>query len=121
VRLREQRPRILTFAIASITFLLLLVLDAPGELIRLVAAGVVGLVSVTLVKLAWKISIHVAVVAGSCITLLALFGWPLLVLLPVVGLTAWSRVTPHDHTPGQVIARALLGATVASLMFGPAR
>lgn len=123
VRLREQRPRILAFAIASITFLLflLLALDAPGELIRLVAAGVVGLVSVTLVTLAWKISIHVAVVAGSCVTLLALFGWPLLVLLPVIGLTAWSRVTLHDHTPRQVIAGALLGATVASLMFGLAR
>ena len=120
VRLREQRPRILAFAIASIAFLLLVlvVLDAPSELVRLVAAGVVGLVSVTLVTLVWKISIHVAVVAGSYVTLAVLFGWTLLVLLPIVGLTAWSRVALHDHTPKQVIAGAVLGATVAGIIFG---
>lgn len=120
VRLREQRPRILAFAIASIAFLLflLLALDAPRELIRLVAAGMVGLVSVTLVTLVWKISIHVAVVAGSVVTLILLFGWPLLVLSPVVGFTVWSRVTLRDHTPSQVIAGALLGVAVAGIMFG---
>lgn len=123
VRLREQRPRILAVAIASITFLLalLFLLNAPGELIRLVAAGVAGLVSVTLVTLAWKISIHVAVVAGSVITLVILFGWALLVLLPVILLTAWSRVTLRDHTPSQVTAGALLGIMVAAIMFGPIR
>lgn len=123
VRLREQRPRILAVAIASIVFLLglLVMLDAPSELIRLVAAGVVGLVSVTLVTLAWKISIHVAVVAGSVITLVALFGWLLLSFLPVIALTAWARVILQDHTPRQVLAGAILGATVAGIMFGLAQ
>lgn len=120
VRLREQRPRILANAIASITFLLVLLvaLGAPGELIRLVTAGVVGLVSVTLVTLFWKISIHVAVVAGSVSTLIILFGWPLLALIPIVALTAWSRVTLRNHTLSQVIAGTLLGATVAATIFG---
>lgn len=123
VRLREQRPRILAVAIASIGFLLflLLVLDAPSELIRLVTAGVVGLVSVTLVTLVWKISIHVAVVAGSVVTLIILFGWPLLILAPIAPLTAWSRVTLQDHTPRQVAAGALLGATIAIIVFGLSR
>lgn len=123
VRLREQRPRILAVAIASIGFLLflLLVLDAPGELIRLVTAGVIGLVSVTLVTLVWKISIHVAVVAGSVVTLIVLFGWPLLILAPIVPLTAWSRVTLRDHTPRQVTTGALLGATIAIIVFGLSR
>jgi membrane-associated phospholipid phosphatase len=120
VRLREQRPRILAFAIISITFLLLLLiaLDAPGDLIRLVAAGVVGLVSVTLVTLAWKISIHGAIVAGSAVTMIILFGWALLMFLPIVALTAWSRVMLRDQTPSQVIAGTLLGTTVAGIMFG---
>jgi len=86
--------------------------------VRLVAAGVVGLVSVTLVTLVWKISIHVAVVAGSVVTLIALFGWPLLALLPVVAATAWARVNVRDHTTKQVLAGAVLGATVAGIMFG---
>lgn len=120
VRLREQRPRILAVAIASIVFLLalLVVIDAPSELVQLVAAGVVGLVSVTLVTLVWKISIHVAVVAGSVVTLIALFGWPLLIFLPVIALTAWARVAVRDHTPNQVVAGAILGAIVAGIMFG---
>lgn len=84
----------------------------------MVAAGVVGLVSVTLVTLVWKVSIHVAVVAGSFVTLVILFGWTLLILLPIVVLTAWSRVTLRDHTASQVIAGTLLGATVAGTMFG---
>ncbi len=93
-------------------------IHAPSDLIRLVAAGVVGLVSVTLVTLVWKISIHVAVVTGSSVTLVILFGWPLLVLLPVVGLTAWSRVALRDHSRSQVIVGALLGVVVAGIMFG---
>lgn len=120
VRLREQRPRILAVAVAAIVVLLVLLvaLDAPSGITRLVSAGVVGLVSVTLVTLVWKISIHVAVVGGSVVTLIALFGWPLVALLPLVALTAWARVTLRDHTLSQVIAGAVLGATVAVVTFG---
>ena len=120
VHLREQRPRILAVAIAAIVVLLVLLvaLDAPSGLVRLVAAGVVGLVSVTLVTLVWKISIHVAVVAGSAVTLIAVFGLSLSVLLPLVVLTAWARVTLRDHTLSQVAAGAMLGAIVAGVMFG---
>lgn len=74
--------------------------------------------SVTLVTLFWKISIHVAVVAGSVITLILLFGWALLTLLPMIVLTACSRITLRDHTPSQGIAGTPLGATGAGIMFG---
>ena len=118
VRLREQRPRILAVAIASIVVLLglLIALGAPRELLALIVAGVVGLVSVTLVTLVWKISIHVTVVSGSVVTLIVIFGWPLLILVPIIALTAWSRVTLRDHTPGQVLTGALLGAIVAGVV-----
>lgn len=120
VRLREQRPRILAVAIASIVVLLvvLIALEAPRELVALVAAGVAGLVSVTLVTLVWKISIHVAVVSGATVTLIAIFGWTMIVLTPIIALTAWSRVVLRDHTPRQVSVGALLGAVIAGGVLG---
>lgn len=119
VRVRQQRPRILLTAIASTLALLTLLVAfrAPRDLTALVVACIAGLASALLVTLFWKISIHVAVVAGAIVILVLVFGRTLIALAPLVALTAWARVTLRDHTPAQVGGGGLLGAVVAGVVF----
>jgi membrane-associated phospholipid phosphatase len=100
---------------------LLVVSGAPRELIALEAAMVVGLGSSLLVTLAWKISIHVAVVTGAVVILVLVFGPAALAFLPAVLLVAWARIALTDHTPAQTAAGAVLGATVAASVFSQVR
>jgi membrane-associated phospholipid phosphatase len=91
--------------------------QAPRDLVALVAAMAVGLAASLLVTLAWKISIHVAVVAGAVTILTLVFGAAALMLAPLVVLVGWARVALHDHTPAQTVAGAALGALVAAGVF----
>jgi membrane-associated phospholipid phosphatase len=89
---------------------------APRVLTALIAAMAVGLGTSLLVTLVWKISIHVAVVAGAVVILVLVFGRAALGLVPLVALVAWARVALKDHTPGQVVAGAALGAALGALV-----
>jgi len=119
VRLRQQRPLAFLVGIASllIGLALMVVLGAPRELLALIAAMGVGLIVSLLVTLLWKISVHVAVVAGAVVILVLVFGPLLLILGPLVALVGWARVEVADHTPAQGIAGSALGATVAAVVF----
>ncbi len=119
VREREQRPRLALFIVPSVAAgaITLVVTGAPREMIALAGALVVGISAAALVTLFWKISVHVAVSAGAVVILALVFGWVLAALAPIVGLSAWSRVTLRDHTPAQTAAGAVLGAAVAGIVF----
>ncbi|HZU12164.1 MAG TPA: phosphoesterase PA-phosphatase [Chloroflexota bacterium] len=123
VRLRQQRPLPLGVAVVSVVVdvVLLLIFGAPRELLALVVAMAVGLGISTLVTLFWKISIHVAVVAGAVVILVLVFRPALLLLAPVVLLVAWARVDLGDHTVRQVAAGAVIGALVAATVFSVLR
>lgn len=119
IRLREQRPQALAVGIASglVGLLLLVVLGAPRELIALVVAMAAGLVIALLITFFWKMSIHVASVAGAIAVLVLVFGPPLVVLVPLLALVGWARVQLNDHTPAQVAIGAAVGASVAGVIF----
>jgi membrane-associated phospholipid phosphatase len=70
-----------------------------------------------LVTLAWKISIHVAVVAGAVVIIALVFGVVGVALAPTVALVAWARIALRDHTLGHTVAGAALGAAVAMVVF----
>ncbi|HEV2126892.1 MAG TPA: phosphatase PAP2 family protein, partial [Chloroflexota bacterium] len=65
----------------------------------------------------WKLSIHVAVVAGTVAVLTIVFGSGFLGLALLVALVAWSRVELGDHTPAQAIVGGVVGAAVAAAAF----
>ena len=119
IRLREQRPVALVVGIASapVGLILIAILGAPRELIALVVAMEVGLIISLAITLFWKMSIHVASVAGSIVILVLVLGPPFIVLAPVVALVRWARVELGDHTPAQVAAGAAIGAAVAGVIF----
>lgn len=103
---REQRAIVLLVGIMSVLVgvALLVIVGAPRDLVALVGAMAVGLMSSMTVTLFWKISVHAAVTAGAVVVLVLVFGPPVLVLAALVGLVAWSRVAIGDHTAAQAIA-----------------
>ena len=113
---REQRPKMMAIALASVAVGLLVLhwLDAPRALFALVAAMVAGLAVALAVTSFWKISIHAAAAAGTvtCLAILVSPWW--LLLTPLVALTGWARVEIRDHTPVQVLVGAFVGAVVAA-------
>ena len=119
VRLRQQRPLPLLVGVTSVLagIALLTFGRAPRDLVALIVAMGVGLSSSLLVTLKWKISIHVAVVAGAVVILVLVFGPTWLVLMPLIAAVGWARVVLGDHTPAQSVAGGLLGSTVAAAVF----
>jgi hypothetical protein len=113
---REQRPRIMAIALASVAvgLLVLFWLDAPRALFALVASMVAGVAVALAVTSFWKISLHAAVAAGTVASLVILVSPWWLLLVPLVVLTGWARVEIRDHTPVQVCVGAIVGAVVAA-------
>ncbi len=96
---------------------LLIVVRAPSELIALVVAQFVVLVTVAGITHYWKISVHTATAGGVVGILTALYGpWALLGLL-AVALIGWSRMVLGAHNRDQLIAGAVVGFPVAVILF----
>lgn len=116
---RSQRlvPLLVGFGSVLVGALLLVLLHAPRELLAGVAAGGVGLLVSAAVNHWWKMSVHAAVAAGSCVILALVFGPMVLVTAPLVGLVGWSRVRLADHTVAQAFVGAAVGAFVAGSVF----
>jgi hypothetical protein len=114
--LREQRPTMMIIGLASVSAGLLVMawLDAPREFFALVAAMVAGVGVALVISSFWKISIHAACAAGTVAILVIIFGWVMLICVPVVLAICWARVTLGDHTRHQVIAGTAIGAAVAA-------
>jgi membrane-associated phospholipid phosphatase len=119
VGVRQQRPVPLLVGIVSVVVgvAVLNLFGAPRTLVALIEAMLVGLVVSLAVTLFWKISIHVAVVAGSVVVLALVFGPIALIAAPLVAAVAWARVQLGDHTPLQVLVGATVGALVAGVAF----
>jgi membrane-associated phospholipid phosphatase len=114
--LREQRPTMMIIGLVSVLVGLLVMvwLDAPREFLALVAAMVAGVGVALAISSFWKISIHAACAAGSVAILVVVFGWVMLIWVPVAVAICWARVVLGDHTGRQVIAGAAVGALIAA-------
>jgi membrane-associated phospholipid phosphatase len=115
VRLRKQRARPLAITIlcTGIAWIVLMVGLAPTPMTVLAGAMCVLAVTVFVVTLRWKISVHSAAAAGAMTMMWAVLGTPL-PLVVVVPLVAWSRVRLQRHTLLQAMAGAVLGLAVYS-------
>jgi hypothetical protein len=116
-----RRPRlvVLAFITASVAagLILLAVLGAPALLTGYLGFMLASVAALAAITVAWKISIHCAVAAGSVTILALLYGPPVLAGFLLVGLLGWSRVAVRDHTTAQVIGGIALGAAAAALAY----
>ncbi|MEU6362301.1 hypothetical protein [Streptomyces albidoflavus] len=117
---RARRLAIIPVILASVGTCLALmhVGNAPSPLLSMVAAMLATLGGIWPITLAWKISVHTAVLTGALAMLAMLYGPWLLLGAALVPAVAWSRARLKDHTVAQTIAGAALGATVAAPVFG---
>jgi membrane-associated phospholipid phosphatase len=117
--LRQERIRIGVVALASILLALavLAALDAPAEMVALLASIAAGVACGWVITLWWKISVHAAIAAGAATVLLLVLGPALLAAWLLVAVIAWSRVQVGDHTPAQVLVGAALGIVVTAAVF----
>ncbi|CAM4333496.1 phosphatase PAP2 family protein [Nocardia ninae] len=104
-----------SLAIVAVGLVIEVLADAPRELIAWLVACVAMLVVVAVVTIVgrWKVSVHTAVAAGNTVLLAMMISPWLLSAVPVTAVIAWSRVYLGDHTRGQVIVGALLGAAIS--------
>ncbi|MEV6557222.1 phosphatase PAP2 family protein [Nocardia sp. NPDC051756] len=96
-----------------------IVRGAPRELIAWTVAALAVLVGIGIVTVlgGWKVSVHTAVGAGTTV-LLAMIAAPwFLLALPLTAAVGWSRVWLGDHTRGQVVVGAVLGAALAAAAY----
>jgi len=92
-------------------------LKAPELLAVTFTAGFAELVVFMGINFYWKISLHMAFVAGAATILCLVYGvialWTL-VFLPMV---AWARIQLKQHTITQVAAGAVLAGAIVAVIF----
>lgn len=120
VTVREHRPAAIIAAAVSVVvgLAVMVVLEAPRDLVALVVAMLAGL-GLTFVATTWwgKVSFHTAVAAGTVTTLVFVFGPWFHLAWPIVGVIAWSRVLLKEHTLAQTVVGVVLGALAAGVVF----
>ncbi|HEY4687656.1 MAG TPA: hypothetical protein VIH20_05560 [Candidatus Subteraquimicrobiales bacterium] len=116
-RLERPFPFLTTLFSGLLGTYFLLFFGAPRLLITLALSFIFLGISITFVTLYWKISAHLAGVAGALTAAFLIFGFsaaPLFLLLPVVG---WARIYRKRHTLAQVIGGALEAIFSICLVF----
>ncbi|CAM3956163.1 hypothetical protein KIPE111705_33290 [Kibdelosporangium persicum] len=119
VRERERRFVPLTMCLLSALagLAILLVWDAPADVVALAWSMVTVLIVCVIITKWWKVSLHATVAGGAVATVVLIYGWVMALLAPLVALVAWARVKVRDHTAAQVVVGALLGPVVGGVVF----
>ena len=113
---REERPRFIFISLSSdLLALLVLWLGGAPHMIWVLALiyACLGITMFTISNF-WKISLHMVSVSGFATLLVYVFGpiaWWTFLSLPLV---AWARYYRKKHTPAQLLAGAILGATITA-------
>jgi membrane-associated phospholipid phosphatase len=119
VRRERLLPFLIGLASTGATLAVLLWLHASRAYLATLSAVLIGVVVALLIThgARWKISLHVAGISGATAVVAMLFGWPALVLAPLVPLVGWARWRLGAHTPAQAIAAALIAVVVTVVTF----
>ncbi|MFD0416826.1 hypothetical protein [Streptomyces sp. NPDC127108] len=116
---RQRRLLLIPVIMASVATGIggMLWLEAPRQMLALVAAMLATLAVLLPITVFWKISVHTSVAAGALAMLADAYSPLLWIATPVVALIAWSRIILRDHTVAQTVAGAAVGAVVAGSVF----
>jgi hypothetical protein len=118
---RKQRTKIyIASGVSTVAgYFILSLLKAP----QLLVAGFIAVISVAaifmLINLWWKISVHTGCIAASSVVLMMTYGWTAAAVIPLVPLTAWSRIELEHHSVAQAIMGAVLASLIVAVVFYP--
>ena len=121
IHLSDHEERKIPFMITAISATVgAIALSAVGASKPVVVMGVTyaaNAVTVAILTLVWKVSIHNALLSSAVTVIVILFGvqfaWLYLLLIPL----AWSRIYRHRHTLTQVVGGSLIAFVITSLVF----
>jgi membrane-associated phospholipid phosphatase len=119
VAARRQRTRIYALAgvLGAIGCAVMWSLGAPDLLLASFVAGFAAVVVFLVINLFWKISAHTAFVTASATVMTIIYGAPGALTFLLVPLIGWARVRLGMHSPGQVVAGALIAGGIVSGVF----
>lgn len=115
---REERPRFILVSLSSdILALFILYLGGAPRLVWLLAL-IYACLGITMFTISnyWKISLHMVGVSGFATILVFVFGpgaWWVFLSLPIV---AWARLFRKKHTPAQLLAGAIGGFLIPTIV-----
>jgi hypothetical protein len=119
--LREERliPFVVGLVSTGGALTLLLLSHASAAFLATVTAVLVGAALALAITHGahWKISLHVSGIAGAVTVLTLLFGWPALLLTPLLPLVGWARWRLGAHTIAQATVAMLIAVAVTGLAF----
>lgn len=108
----DRRTRSKPFTVAIASYLMgvvaLLTVNAPRSVTALMACYLVNAFILTVISLAWKISIHASGVAGPLTALVFQLGAKMLPFFLLALPVAWARIELKAHDLKQVTAGTLL-------------
>lgn len=116
---REQRPLLFFVSIicASVYLAGLFLLHAPQLLFVITFGIIVGIIVASIVNTQIKASIHVATISALIFTLAMGYDGIYRLLLLLIPLVAWSRITIKRHTLLETIAGGVLGILLSLLIY----
>ena len=117
---REERPNFIFVSLSSDVLALLILHFFGGPHLLTVIVLTYFCLAIVMFSISsfWKISMHMAGVGGFSTALVFVFGAPALWFFLSLLLVAWARLHRRKHTVPQLIAGALAGVLVTTLVFG---
>jgi len=118
---RQQRTKIYIVGnlFCAIGLAVLICFRAPLVLVAAFAAVLVAGILFMFINLRWKISLHVAFVAGAATALVIVLGWIAGVGMALVPVIAWARIELKHHSPAEAATGALLAIFTVLAVFCP--
>jgi membrane-associated phospholipid phosphatase len=121
IHLSEHEERKIPFMVAAISSTIgaiaLAAVHASKPVVVMGVTYAANAITVALLTLVWKISIHNALLSAAVTVIVILFGvqfaWLYLLLIPL----AWSRIHRQRHTLTQVVGGSVIAFVVTSLVF----
>ena len=115
----RHRPYLVTMLGMGLGWVVLDWLGATAVMRGMVLAGLVNVAVMAVATFHWKLSLHTMTI-GFALACLALLFSPMigLVFAPLLPLALVARYRLRGHTLGELLAGAVLGATVPLVLFG---
>lgn len=116
---REQRPAFYLFAIYVCLLYLgsLMLLDGPPVLFLAGCGVLLSILSISIVNLKIKASVHVATVTALIFIVSILYGDAFLLFLLVIPVIIWSRVVTKRHTLPEAVVGGTVGVVLTLIVY----
>lgn len=116
---REQRPLVffVGLLLATIYMISLFVLHAPYILYVLVIGIMLGVCFVSIINRWVKASVHMATITALILPVAVSFGQYYLLLLFLIPLLAWARISAKRHTLPEVLVGTTIGGILSMSLY----